>query len=472
MDLIKKYLLQDIDVLLDCIDEAIIIVDHEGNILKYNEALSRLTDLNGRSLVGSNLKDIVDSGLLREAAALKSLELKKKIDMNVTYETGQSATWTYIPVFDQRGNLVLTIGTGRDITKLVTLEKKLKLSEIIISQYEDKRFKLDEGFGHGEIIYASRKMQQVMSMGWKAAATASPVLIWGETGVGKEIVASYIHQTCDRANKPFVAINCASIPDELLESELFGYEEGSFTGAKRSGKQGLLEEAHGGTLFLDEIGELPLKMQSKLLRFLQEGKFKRIGGNKMQQVDVRILSATNLTADQLLNSKHFRQDLFYRISVIPIFVPPLRDRKEDIPPLVMNFIKQFNMKYDTEIKIPPKLMNRLYGYEWPGNVRELKNVIERIAILYASKELSEEDLELALHIKPQEAPVSQEISPVPEPTPEILPSSLKEATAMFEENLIRQTYKATGSILKAAKTLGIDPSTIHRKLKKGNIHVH
>ncbi len=471
MDLIKKYLMKDIDVLLDCIDEAILIVGHEGNILKYNEAFSRLTDINGRSFIGKNLKDIVASGLLKESAALKSLEVKRKIDMNLTYESGQSATWTYIPVFDEQGNLALTVGTGRDMTKLVTLEKKLKLSEIIISQYEDKRFTLGGVFGHGEIIYSSQKMQQVMRMGWKAAATSSPVLIWGETGVGKEIVASYIHQTGDRSNKPFVAINCASIPDELLESELFGYEEGSFTGAKRSGKQGLLEEAHEGTLLLDEIGELPMKMQSKLLRFLQEGKFKRIGSNKTQQVDVRILSATNLTVDQLMNSKHFRQDLFYRIAVIPIFVSSLRERKEDIFPLIRHFIQQFNAKYDTDIKIPTRLMTRLYEYEWPGNVRELKNVIERIAILYASQELNEEDLELVLHIKQQAPEVLREI-PATEPPQALLPSSLKAATERFEEDLIRQAYKTTGSIVKAAKTLGINPSTIHRKLKKGILQIH
>lgn len=471
MDLIKKYLMKDVDVLLDCIDEAILIVDHEGNILKYNNAFGRITDLRGRSYIGRNIKEFIANGLLKESAALKSLELKRKIDMNLTYESGQTATWTYIPVFDEQGNLVLTVGTGRDITKLITLEKQLKISETVISQYEDKRFILGENFGHSEIIYSSPKMLQVIRMSYKAAATPSPVLIWGETGVGKELVASYIHQNSSRGNKPFVAINCASIPDELLEAELFGYEEGSFTGAKKRGRQGLLEEAHGGTLFLDEIGELPLKMQSKLLRFLQEGNFKRIGSNKLQHVDVHILSATNLTEDQLTNSRHLRQDLFYRIGVIPIFVPSLRERKEDIFPLIRNFIQHFNTKYKTNIQIPPRIMHRLYNYEWPGNVRQLKNVIERIAILYGSKEISEEDLELVLHLKQQEAEGTQEI-PSPE-SPEMPPAtSLKTAVERFEGNLIRQAYQATGSIMKAAKMLGINPSTIHRKLKSGALQLH
>jgi len=466
VDLIEKYLMKNIDVLLDCIDEAILIVDRDANILKYNETFSRLTDLMGRSLVGSNLKDLVASGMLRESAALKSLEVKKKIDMNLTYETGQTATWTYIPVFDELGELVLTVGTGRDITKLVTLEKKLKISETLISQYEGRNLKIVGDTGQVEIIYSSSVMQQVIRLGWKAAATASPVLIWGETGVGKEVVADFIHHASTRSDKPFVAINCASIPDELLEAELFGYEEGSFTGAKRSGKQGLLEEAHEGTLFLDEIGELPLKMQTKLLRFLQEGKFKKIGGNKTQVVDVRILCATNLTMDQLMNSKHFRQDLFYRIAVIPIFIPPLRDRQEDILPLIRHFIQIFNAKYNTDIKLPAKLMNRLAAYEWPGNVRELKNVIERMAIMYASQELSEEDLELVLNIKPRQDNNVRDI-PTPEPAMIALPSSLPKAMEQFEEKWIRQAYQMTGSIVKAAKKLGINPSTIHRKLKKG-----
>ena len=466
MDLIQKYLMKDIDVLLNCIDEAILIVDRDANILNYNEAFSRLTDLMGRSLVGMNLKDIVASGILRESAALKSLEVKKKIDMNLTYETGQTATWTYIPVFDERGELVMTVGTGRDITKLVTLEKKLKISETIISQYEGRNLKMAGDFGQVEIIYSSSVMQQVIRLGWKAAATSSPVLIWGETGVGKEIMAALIHQLSDRSTKPFVAINCASIPDELLEAELFGYEEGSFTGAKRSGKKGLLEEAHEGTLFLDEIGELPLKMQSKILRFLQEGKFKKIGSNKTQAVDVRILCATNVTMDQLMNSKHFRQDLFYRLAVIPVFIPPLRDRQEDIPPLILHFIQIFNTKYKTDIKLPAKLMNRLYTYEWPGNVRELKNVIERMAIMYASQELSEEDLELILNINPRQDSSNRSL-PAPEPTMPVLPPSLPKAMEQFEEKWIKQAYQMTGSIVGAAKLLGINPSTIHRKLKKG-----
>jgi len=464
VDLIKKYLTKDIDVLLNCIDEAVLIVGRDGSILGYNENLSKLTDLMGRSIIGMNMRDIVASGMLRESAALKCLEVKKKIDMNITYETGQTATWTYIPVFDERGELALVVGTGRDMTKLVSLEKKLKITETIISQYEGRNLKVIGDTGRVEIIYSSAVMQQIIRLAWKAAATSSPVLIWGETGVGKEIVADFIHQASTRTDKPFVAINCASIPDELLEAELFGYEEGSFTGAKKSGKQGLLEEARGGTLFLDEIGELPMKMQSKLLRFLQEGKFKKIGGVKTQAADVRILCATNLTVDQLMNSKHFRQDLFYRIAVIPIFIPPLRDRKGDILPLIRHFTQIFNAKYNTDIKIPVKLMNRLSQYEWPGNVRELKNVIERMAIVYASQELDEDDLESILNINPHGNTITGDAQ-IPETPLRLLPSSLKDA----EANIIRQACKATGSVVDAAKLLGINPSTIYRKLKAGAV---
>ena len=468
MDLVEKYL-GHIDTLLDYVDEAILIVNHEGVIMRYNEAFRRLTDLRTRDFCGVNLKDIVASGALKESAALRALEAKKKIDMNLTYETGQTATWTYIPVFDEKGNLVLTVGTGRDITKLVELEKKLKETEIIISQDEGKKFLVEGNFNRSEIVFSSNKMQQVMRMAWKVAASASPVMVWGETGVGKELIAGYLHQNSDRSHKPFIAINCATIPDELLEAELFGYEEGSFTGAKRMGKRGLLEDAHEGTLFLDEISELPVKMQSKLLRFLQEGTFKKIGSNKVCKVDVRILSATNLTEEQLLNSKHFRQDLFYRIGVILISIPPLRERKEDIYPLIRNFIQQFNVKYQTNINIPPRIMNQLYHYDWPGNVRELKNVIERIAILYGYKELTEEDIELVLHNKSPEDQDSQAVS-FPE-SGKAFPSSLKSAKEKLEEDLIRQTYKSTGSIRKTAKILGINPSTIHRKKKKGLLQI-
>jgi len=325
--------------------------------------------------------------------------------------------------------------------------------------------------GPSELLGESAAMERVRELVDRVAKNDATVLVTGESGTGKEIVARAIHRASDRAKGPFVAINCASIPDELLEAELFGYEEGSFTGAKRSGKKGLLEEAHEGTLFLDEIGELPLKMQSKILRFLQEGNFKKIGGNKTQAVDVRILCATNLTMDKLMNSKHFRQDLFYRLAVIPVFIPPLRDRQEDIPPLILYFIQVFNTKYKTDIKLSAKLMNRLYTYEWPGNVRELKNVIERMAIMYASQELSEEDLELILNINPRQGSGDRSL-PAPEPSMPVLPPSLPKAMEQFEEQWIRQAYQMAGTIVGAAKLLGINPSTIHRKLKKGSLKLN
>ena len=237
----------------------------------------------------------------------------------------------------------------------------------------------------------------------------------------------------------------------------------------KAARKGLLEEAHGGTLFLDEIGELPLKMQSKLLRFLQEGTFKRIGSNKMQSVDVRILSATNLTVDKLMSGHHFRQDLFYRINVVPIFVPPLRERRDDIFPLISHFTKFFNQRYSTEIRVPARLVTRLYNYDWPGNVRELKNVIERIAILYAAQELSEEDLELVLSVRPPDAKTYPAIQPGEGPLPAINAQTMKSAMDRFEADLIRQACKSSGSIVKAAKALGVNPSTIHRKLKRAAI---
>lgn len=477
MDLIKKYLSKDFDLLLDCIDDAVLIVDYAGNILKYNKVFSRLAQSDNRSLVGENLNDIVRSGRLKESAALKSLETKKKIDMNLTYRNGQTATWTYIPVYDEQGELVLTIGTGRNITRLVELEKKLQQSEVVISEYTDKIHQLETRFGLGNIIYSSDKMYQIMQLAMKVAVTDSPVLILGETGVGKEMVASFIHQASNRNNKPFVAINCASIPEELLESELFGYEEGSFTGARKAGKMGLLEEAHEGTLFLDEIGELPLRMQSKLLRFLQEGKFKKLGSNKTLTVNVRILSATNLALDALLNNQQFRQDLFYRISVVPILIPPLRQRKEDVYPLIRHFIQLFNRKYGTDMHIPPMFMRRLFDYKWPGNIRELKNVMERVAILYASQEPKDEDFDFLLHVNAQEISGPQMIPGILNQREALQlesekPASLKSARNILEERLIRQAYEKTGSIVKAAELIGVNPSTIHRKLKKGVIRLH
>ncbi len=308
-------------------------------------------------------------------------------------------------------------------------------------------------------------MQKVLRMSIKAAKAESSVFIWGESGVGKEVVANLIHRLSARQEKPFIEVNCAAIPSELLESEFFGYEEGAFTSSRRGGSKGLFEEADGGIIFLDEVGELPVRLQSKFLRVLEDKQIMRIGGNKLIPINVRIMASTNLTREELIDNRKFRQDLFYRLNVIPIYIPPLRERRDDIIPLIHYFLNYFNKQHGSEIKIPRNLMMRLYNYDWPGNVRELKNVIERLVILSEAGEISESNYDLVnqfgMHIETDDEEIA---------VTKLMP--LKEAISKVENIIIRKACKEQGSIIKAAELLRLDPSTLHRKIKKNRIKIN
>jgi len=480
MTVIEKIFPKSTLDLLDCIEDYVTIIDKDGVILMLNKAFcdaSCLPDI--KTYIGKRLQEAVDQSLMNKSCTLKAIEMKKKINMNVTYSNGLTATWTSVPVFDDRGELIFVVNTGRDITKLIELESKLEHSETVITEYSQQLQELKDFWGNSGLVCSSEQMQQVLRTARKIAKTDSSVMIWGETGVGKEIIAQIIHQSSNRSNKPFVALNCAAIPDELLESELFGYEEGSFSGARNSGKKGLVEEASGGTIFLDEVGELPMRMQSKMLRFLQEGKIMKIGGHNLIEVDVRIISATNLALKQLMDKLNFRQDFFYRLSVIPIYLPPLRERRDDIIPLIRHFTNQFNIKYKKDVYIPAKLMSHLYHYNWPGNIRELRNFIERLIALAESREVSEDDFNHMLHLEEEiRAPEvvndkkTKRISELPENDSDIEMMPLALAIQNLEGIMIKKAYEQSRSIVKAAKLLGINPSTIHRKLKKKVIHLY
>jgi transcriptional regulator with PAS, ATPase and Fis domain len=283
--------------------------------------------------------------------------------------------------------------------------------------------------------------------------------------VGKEMIARMIHQSGNWSQGPFVSVNCSAVPSELLEAEFFGYEDGAFTGAKKGGRRGLFDEAEKGTLFLDEIGELSLGMQSKLLRVIQEHEYMRVGATKTTPADVRIISATNLSQERLMDGAGFRRDLFYRLSVIPIHIPPLRDRRDDILPLIRFFLKNLNLKYGTNVKIANSLIPRLYNYDWPGNVRELKNVIERLLVIAGSEEVGDAEYDLVNQLEMKKSPGRHKDISISRLMP------LKQAMEQVEEILFKQAYQQNGSIEKTAEALGINPSTIYRKIKKGLIRL-
>jgi len=299
-------------------------------------------------------------------------------------------------------------------------------------------------------------MERVYQLAARVAAVDSTVLVTGESGVGKQVVAETIHRMSKRSDGPFVTVCCGAIPENLLESELFGYEAGAFTGALREGKPGTIEVSHGGTLFLDEIGDLPLSLQVKLLHFLQNKQIVRVGGTKSRSVDTRVVAATNLDLRSMVDKREFREDLYYRLNVVPIIIPPLRDRREDIPILVSHFLSRYNERYGLDKRISPDTLNLLVEYDWPGNVRELENMVERLVVTV------EDPVITPLHVPKGILRGSSSDRPVT--VAGVMP--LKEAIEEVECQLIEKAYSRFGNTYKMAEALGVNQSTIVRKMHK------
>jgi two-component system nitrogen regulation response regulator NtrX len=348
------------------------------------------------------------------------------------------------------------------------IEKPLSLEKVLLSiqnalkigQLVAENEALKEKIGHDyQMIGNSEVIDQLKQQIKMAAPSSGWVLINGENGTGKELVARAIHQQSTRSQKPFVEINCAAIPEELIESELFGHEKGAFTGAT-SARRGKFDQANGGTLFLDEIGDMSLKTQAKILRILQEHKFDRVGGNKTIEVDVRVIAATNKDLQEEMSSGKFREDLFFRLNVLPFHVPPLRERKDDIPRLCKHFLRHFCGKESREIKTISELaLNSLMEYNWPGNVRELKNLIERLVIMTPTNEINVPDLPLAIIQKDQRNKSQSMITPD-------LPTSYREAKEVFEKQFILEKLRENDwNVSRTAEQIGLERSNLHRKIK-------
>jgi len=334
----------------------------------------------------------------------------------------------------------------------------LKLYQLFNKEKTEKEkltLELKKRYSLQNLIGISDKMQEVFKTVLKAARTRATILLIGESGTGKELIAKAIHYESDRSKGPFIAINCAAIPENLLEAELFGYEKGAFTGALIS-KPGKFELANGGTIFLDEIGDLPLSLQAKLLRVIQDKTFERIGGTKPIKVDIRIIAATNKDLEKMVKNGSFREDLYFRLNVIPIFLPPLRERKEDIPLLIDHFLKKFNKEYKKNITINKSAMEKLINYSWPGNVRELENTIERLVILAEKEEITLNDL--PFYIRQDNGSKIIGVN---------LKNSLPNQIELIEKKAIEEALKACNyNQTKAAKMLGLTKRQINYKIKK------
>lgn len=373
----------------DNIDEAVCICNSEGEVIFWNKGSERLYGVEDKAITGKHIKDVFPNAL-----CLRVLEEKKPL-RNMTHEPvkGKSVLMSAIPIFNDNNEVVAIITTDRDITEVVNLLEELNLEKEKSTYYENEyKRQLANEFKFSEVIGKSKRIMDTLAIAQKVAASKVNILITGESGTGKEVFARAIHEASGRTGK-MIAVNCSAIPEHLFESELFGYEEGAFTGAAKGGKIGKFELANNGTLFLDEIGDMPLNMQSKLLRVLQDGVINRIGSEKNVNTDFRIIAATNKDLKEAIENKEFRSDLFYRLAVVQIELPSLRDRKEDIIELSRYFIRDAAKREGIIInKVDEEIYNIFENYPWEGNIRELKNVIHRIIILSENGQLSKNDI--------------------------------------------------------------------------------
>jgi TyrR family helix-turn-helix protein len=375
---------------------------------------------------------------------------------------GKLALTTGTPVFDRKGKIFRVVSNVREITELILLKQQLEQAKGLSKHYESELKALQIQYsGSEKLIVNSRKMKDLLDTVIRLAQVDSTVFITGESGTGKELIAETIHKNSSRKKEPFIKINCGAISRNLLESELFGYDTGAFTGAKKGGKAGYFELANGGTLLLDEISELPYNLQVNLLRVLQNKEIIRVGGEKTIPINVRIIAATNCDILAQVEKNQFREDLYYRLNVVPVEVPPLRERKEEIPVLAAHFLQMFNKKYKMEKELSPNVIDVLMEYDWPGNVRELENIIERLVVTIPENVLSRKDL--PLHLKN---------NTFTEKHPTITVSGiipLREAVEAVEKQILEQAYARYKTTREVARQLEVDPSTVLRKATKYGI---
>ena len=449
---------RELSSILELSSDGIFITDGEGNVMRMNSACEKLDGVNKGDIIGRNMRELIRTDMYSNSVALQVLEQMMRVTVIQKGSNGREVVSTGTPVL-RDGKISMVVVNVRDVTELNNLKDELKkanqMSEKISYELETLRMQQLET---GDIVLDSPAMKKVAQLALKVANVDSTVLIEGESGVGKGVISKLIHNNSNRNDGPFIKIECSSIPENLLESELFGYEKGAFTGAEKTGKIGLVELANGGTLFLDEIGEVSLNTQVKLLRLIQDREFLKIGGKNPQKVDIRIVAATNKNLRNLVSEKKFREDLFYRLNVIPLYIPPLRERREELGLFILKNIGKFNKKYSMNKEIGSDALKRLMDYNWPGNVRELENIMEMLVV-------TSRDNIIGIHDLPDNIVESDAVFDIHQG------GSLKSIMDTYEKNILLEAMKKASSTQEMSGFLGMDASTIRRKLKKYNIKI-
>ena len=453
-----KKQLQDLRVLNSELNEIVelsadglVCVDQAGVILRLNHAYEKILGIDGSQFLGKPARLLVEGGHLNKLVSPLVIA-EKKPQTVFSRINNKDVLISGHPVFHENGEVARVVANIRDLTELNRLKDEVSRFQELANRYELEIHHLRAQALESEIIGHSEGTRKMIAIAQQASRVDSTVLIYGETGTGKEILVKAIHKTSKQNKGPFIAVNCSTIPESLMESELFGYEAGTFTGSDRKGKIGLFEAADGGTIFLDEISDMPLAMQAKLLRIIQERKVRRIGSSVAREIEVRLIAASNKRLVQCIEEGTFRADLFYRLNIINIDIPPLRSRKVDIPLLAKKFLDNFNEKFGCNKSLTKEDMDKLLSYDWPGNIRELRNVIERFVVLDSA-------INIERVIDVQDCSWRSE----EEPTITCLKSYLRD----LETEIVRKTYQRCLSTRKTADSLNISQSTVVRKLQSG-----
>ena len=431
------------------------LTDGKGIVLRVSDSYENHYDVAKEDVIGRSVYELEEQEIFKPSVTVEVLKEKKKVTLMQRTKKGEKVLTTGVPILDEDGEVEYVISFNSiDIANVTTLHDNYSKLTQLMKEYsaEIQHLKMKE-LEENSLIAKSKEMSDIKDLILQIAEVDANVLITGETGVGKSMVAKMLHQTSSRADGPFIEINCGTIPQTLLESELFGYEKGAFTGASQKGKLGKIELANGGTLFLDEIGELPLDMQIKILQVIQQKVISRIGSLEKTAVDFRLVAATNKDLEKAIRQGEFREDLYYRLSVIDIYIPPLRERRDDIVPLILNFMEKFNARYRKVLSVSSDALSLLESYDWPGNIRQVENFIERIVITFKGKMVDGKDLPKAFQ-PGQRKPVDLD------------GSSLSRMLDEYEKEIFTDALEKYRTSVAVGKALGISQTTAARKLRK------
>ncbi len=435
----------------------LMVTDEKGNVRLVGESSKEIYGVDQSEMVGKNVIKLEEERVFSPSVTRRVIdELAPQTMMQETH-SGRKLMVSAFPVFSPDGGLCAIISYSHDLTEILDLKRRYETLTVQLKQFENEIEELREKNTASEgFVAVSEEMKAIDRLVKKVAVVDSTILLLGESGVGKNVIAKEIHRNSRRAGGQFVEINCGSIPEGLLESELFGYEAGAFTGAGKSGKQGIIEMANQGTLFLDELGELPLTLQAKLLKVIQEKRLQRIGSTTYCDVDFRLIAATNRNLEQMVKEGKFRQDLYFRLNVVPISIPPLRQRPDDVAALLKVVIRTLNERYGMNKRLDPDATSALLHYQWPGNVRELENLLERMVVT------ADEDVITMSHL-PREIRETFEHQPSSEQIESI---SLRDMLDQVEEKWLRYAAERCRTTAEMAELLGISQPTVVRKLQK------